>query len=87
MVRISSSTTAFAMMSRRTHGVKRLEGARFMEPPLTLRPLNAYDGSLQAAQLGGSTDPFAQVGELYADRPGGLGEKARGRHPGQRIHF
>ena len=59
MVRIRSSTTAFAAMSRRTHGVMRLEGAKFMgtasnsETPLRLRRF------LQAAQSGGSTDPFA----------------------------
>ena len=86
-VRSSSSTTALATMSRPTQGVsgwrerRLMEHASNSETPITLTtvpsggPAGRFDRSV------------AQVRKLDAHRPGGLGEQAGGRHPGQRIHL
>src|SRR5712691_13488327 len=83
-----SSTTAFAMMRRPTHGVMRLEGDRFIEPRLwTLRPWPTLPGLRLPAEPGAAADPLAQVGELDTHRTGRLGKQAGGCHARQGIHL
>src|SRR5256885_14795557 len=73
----SRKTTRLATISRRTHGVipnircgtiPHLSPAR---PPRVPHP-------------GPSTNPLARLGELDPRRPGGLGQQARPRQPGNR---
>src|SRR3954466_8861583 len=82
-----SSTTAFAMMSRPTQGVNRLEGERFITPTLYALTTKHLGRFLHAAQAGGLTDPFAQVRKLDTRGARRLGKQARGRHARQGIYL
>src|SRR5215210_4729244 len=82
-----SSTTAFAMMKRPTHGVMRYEGDEFIRRlPLQLDPQRLRE-ILAAAAPCHSTDLLAQLGEIHARSPGSLREEAGRRHAGQSIHL